>query len=151
MSCTNLQKKLDPDKNKTDCFSTATSAKEKGKQFILKNKSKSSVCKVKVDGCLITDMETKKCDYLFEVEGGKAYFLVELKGTDVETAVEQIVTTFDILNAKIKANARIFIGVIVSSAVPNATELKFRGLQERMARDKHLRIKKTHIVHIEPI
>jgi hypothetical protein len=74
-----------------------------------------------------------------------------LKDTDVETATEQIIQTYEILNAKLKAEPDKFTGIIVSSSVPAATEQRFRRLQEKALRDKKLRIKKTHNLHIEKI
>lgn len=70
------------------------SVKENKRSFVLKNIAALSVNKVEVDGCYITT--GKKCDYLFEImqkcngEKPLKVFYVELKGKDIEKAVEQL-------------------------------------------------------------
>ena len=68
-------------------------AKENKREFIIKNNSKKNINKVKVDDCLIKSGQ--KCDYLFEIEceSLKEIFYVELKGKDLNHALEQILTT----------------------------------------------------------
>jgi hypothetical protein len=150
MPCTILQQLLAaPDKNA--CFSLSSSAQEHGKKFRFDNQSGKAICRVKVDGCLITSQETKKCDYLFSVSEGNKYYLIELKGVAVDDAVVQIIRTFDIVNSKIKAEPEHYKGIIVSSAVPSATEQRFRRLQDKCYREKRLKITKTHIQHIERV
>lgn len=139
MACENLRNLLNGDEA---CFSNASSAVENGKKFIFNNPNRKTICRVHVDNCLITDQAIKKCDFLFNIiEDGK-YYLVELKGTAIDTAVEQIVSTFDIVNRKIKATADSYTGIVVSSAVPKAANQKFKNLQDRIYRDKKLLIKR---------
>lgn len=127
---------------KADCFSDSTVAKEKGKEFRLENKSKRTVCQVRVDGCLIDDKRTKRCDFLFKVCETEIHYLVELKGADVNKAVEQIVHTFEFINKKLKLPPKHFEGIIVSSSIPRAAEQKFRTLKEKCFKEKKLRIQK---------
>ena len=150
MCCSELQKQLEAP-TKTDCFSPSSGAKENGKKFNFDNRSHKTICRVRVDGCLITSQEVKKCDFLFKVCEDDRYYLVELKGGAVDEAVLQIISTFDIVNAKVKTLPEKYAGVIVSSSVPAGTEQKFRRLQEKVYREKHLRIKKTHFQHTEPV
>jgi hypothetical protein len=150
MSCKALQQLLDI-ADRGHCFSISSTAQEHGKKFRFNNSNHKTICRVKVDDCLITSQATKKCDYLFSVREDKSYYLVELKGLGVADAVEQIVKTFDLVNVKIKAKPEQFTGIIVSSSVPAATEQKFRKLQEKWRREKQLRIKKTHWQHVEEI
>jgi len=63
----------------------------------------------------------------------------------------QIVYTYDIVNQKIKVAARHYKGVVVSSAVPAATQHQFRKLQDKYYREKQLLITKTHFHHIQAI
>ena len=76
---------------------------------------------------------------------------VELKGTDVETASQQIVKTYDIIHSDLSKNCCKVIpnykAHLVSSSVPNATEIKFRKLQEKILKEKSLLIKKYHKQH----
>jgi hypothetical protein len=150
MCCQQLQVTLEAT-GKKDCFSAGTVAHEHGKKFTLRNPAHKTVCRVKVDDCLIDAPDTRKCDYLFKVCEMEKYFLVELKGQDVSTAVTQIVRTYDIVNRKIKVTADRYKGVIVSSAVPSATQQHFRKLQDKYYREKQLLITKTHFHHVEAI
>lgn len=128
--------------DRKNCFSTSTVAEENGKKFSLLNPARKKICKVKVDGCLITSQIIQKCDYMFEVSGKPSkYFLVELKGGDVETAVDQILSTFKSVNSKIKSSPNNYTGIIVSTAVPKA-EQKFRNLQEQSLKNHGVMITK---------
>ncbi len=70
------------------------SVSENGKTFQLDNKeSKVEVVGIKVDGCVFTKKDGIKCDYLLGVESKKKLFYIELKGTDIIKAIEQIETT----------------------------------------------------------
>jgi hypothetical protein len=150
MSCIEFQGVLNAN-DKNDCFSNATSAKENGKKFIFDNRTNKSLCRVKVDKCLIADNSVKKCDFLFKVYEPSKYYLVELKGLKAEDGVKQIVSTYEIVNNYIKESVSNYTGVIVSSAVPAAAEQRFRKLQESCFKSKRLLIKKTHMVHVERI
>jgi hypothetical protein len=139
MTCENLRVTLNGDHA---CFSNSSTAIEHGKKFIFNNVSGKSICKVHVDNCLIKDQSVKKCDYLFNIEEDNRYYLVELKGVDVDTAIKQIESTFDIINQRIKASPDNYTGIIVSSAVPKAAHQKFKNLQDKLYRDKKLLIKR---------
>ena len=149
MSCIELKLILEA-KDKDDCFDNSSVAKEGGKRFAFNNISNKIICRVKVDNCLITDQQ-RKCDFLFKIfETGK-YYLVELKGINIQQGVQQIINTFNIVNEKIKAIPQDYSGIIVSSSVPLAAQQKFRKLQEKCYREKKLLIRKTHFQHIERI
>ena len=150
MSCEKLKQTLEVTSD-NGCFATATSAKEGGKKFSFYNRSNKSICRVHIDDCLITDKTIKKCDYFFSVKEDESYFLVEFKGIAVDEAIQQILSTYEIVNEKIKSDAQNFKGVIVSSSVPSATEQRFRKLQERCFKEKRLKIIKTHIKHTEKV
>lgn len=147
MTCDNLKTLLSGDDN---CFSNASSAIENGKKFILRNPSNKTVCRVRVDDCLITDKTIKKCDYLFQVNSSK-FYLVELKGKSIDDAVAQILSTYDNVNKKIKAQASDYNGIVVSSAVPKAADQKFKNLQEKIYRDKKLMIKRKQFHYEETV
>jgi len=65
---------------------------EHGRTFRLLNPSRKWINKVAVDTCYITT--GLRCDYLFEVEQQKVYY-VELKGKNIEHAVKQLRTTMN--------------------------------------------------------
>jgi hypothetical protein len=149
MCCAELQVILaSPDK---DCFSERTVAREKGKKFTLDNRTGQPVCRVKIDNCLTTSRQTRKCDFLFKACGPDKYFLVELKGIDISDAVLQIVSTYNTISPRINKKPEQFKGVVVSSSVPAATDQKFRRLQEKHYREKRLLITKTHFHHTEVV
>ncbi|WP_025142479.1 hypothetical protein [Pedobacter jeongneungensis] len=143
MSCDSLKLALDPHNQHADCFSNSTAANENGKRFSIVKPDTVSVCKVKVDGCLINDQQRRKCDYFFEVASvPKQYFLVELKGVDLNTAITQLESTYDQLSAKITATPDQYAAIIVSSAVPAKANAKFRTAQLRLREKKRLKLDK---------
>lgn len=55
--------------------------------------------KIKVDNFLVASSTMKKCDYLFVYKDGnknKTFIFVELKGTDLVTAIKQISVSIDL-------------------------------------------------------
>ncbi|MES2418316.1 MAG: hypothetical protein V4541_09015 [Bacteroidota bacterium] len=147
MACDNLKTSLN---GEPACFSSSSSATENGKRFSFQNPNRKPICKVHVDDCLIKDHAVKKCDYLFEIDESQ-YYLVELKGVEIETAIEQILSTYEIVNKLIKTSVANYTGIVVSSAVPKAANQKFKNLQEKTYRDKKLIIKRKQIRYEERI
>jgi hypothetical protein len=68
---------------------------EKRTKITFHNATGKKVAKIRVDGGLIADETVKKCDYLLLCTEIKKAILVELKGTDVMTAIKQLSTTLD--------------------------------------------------------
>ena len=67
---------------------------ENKRKFIFQNNSNHMVNKVKVDGCYI--INGAKCDYLIELISSdivETVFYIELKGSDINHAIEQIEIT----------------------------------------------------------
>jgi hypothetical protein len=149
MPCVELKKTLQAE-NKNDCFDNSHVAKEHGKRFSFNNTTNKSICRVRIDNCFITGLE-KRCDFFFKIETPVKYYLVELKGVKVDEGIKQIISTYENVNSKIKALPQDYTGVIVSSSVPKATDQRFRKLQDKCLREKKLKIRKTHLQHIEPI
>jgi len=74
-------------------------AEENRRKFILRNNSNLYINKVKVDNCYITSGQ--KCDYLFEIirdDNIEIVFYIELKGSDINHAIEQIESTLKYCN-----------------------------------------------------
>lgn len=91
--------------------------KEFGKRFAVNNPKRRSIRVCRVDGCMI-DSKTKKCDFMFVVcsDRQERILLVEMKGTDIAHAVEQLISTAEVLRL---SSYRLPIeSYIVSSAVP---------------------------------
>lgn len=73
--------------------------RENGIEYRITNDLETRICKVKIDGCLDQGKGEKRCDYLFfteELEVNKAIF-VELKGTRLKDAINQIIDSINYL------------------------------------------------------
>ena len=94
-------------------------AVENKRRYVLINKSQQKICEIKVDNGIIQDTDKNKCDYAFLICGNKNLVLVELKGMDFRHAIQQIISTINLLAAKINENpvsARIVLSKV---NVPN--------------------------------
>lgn len=111
-----------------NCSQKRTDAKiavtENGKTFRLDNQNHREITQVKVDGCLMTDRE--RCDYLFEIPPPPQtpapkhrVCYVELKGKNIEKAVDQIKSTMDYTKQKYAEYCK--EAYVVSSRVPAAS------------------------------
>ena len=148
MCCNELKDRLG---GADDCYSSSNVASENGKQFRIEKPNNINLCKVQVDGCLINNNDVLKCDYLFKICQTNQVFLVELKGTDVIHAINQIVSTYEQIKGDLAQLASNYKGFIISSSVPRAAEQNFRKQQERILKQKGFIIKKGHIRFIESI
>lgn len=114
-------------------------AKENGKRFEIQC-AKNYYLKIRVDDCLNADKTTKKCDYLFirDYECGyneTEFYFVELKGSEIDKAFEQIVNTVQYIKTQIPfLTKEKILGFIVSSKVPkggiDTTKLKQKFAQK---------------------
>jgi hypothetical protein len=128
-----------PDKG--DCFVYALNTPvEKGKKFsiILQKGKKETFLRIKIDKGLLAeiDSETIKCDYGFIRDQNSDYYFVELKGSDIAHAVEQLIRTITIFKAKYQIQASQTYAYIASSSVPSAANQKFQRLQEEFIKKK---------------
>lgn len=104
---------------------------ENGRIFRIQNSGRKTVRKVTVDGCLINDRRIR-CDYFFELVLTKEQVIyLELKGSDIEHAVEQLVATIGYCTARHKEHKKECH--IVASRVPRAGA-KVQNLQVMMAK-----------------
>lgn len=99
------------------------SVSENKRVFRIKNNSALTVNKVQVDGCYITT--GLKCDFLFEIietrdsiENIKNVFYVELKGSNVTHAIDQLEATIN--NCRTIHNQIVKECYIVASKFPSA-------------------------------
>jgi len=109
---------------KTATSSSKIVCEEKASKITFVNASHQEVIKILVDGCAIT--EGARCDYLVLNGQGKEHF-VELKGSDVSHAVEQLEASINILSANPRSEKLCFI---VSSRCPLLTT-KIQDLKAR--------------------
>ncbi|OXB93121.1 hypothetical protein [Parageobacillus galactosidasius] len=66
---------------------------ENGRGIKFINNKRKKVALYRVDGCILT--EGIKCDFLFLINEDKRAFFIELKGSDLEKAVQQISKTIE--------------------------------------------------------
>jgi hypothetical protein len=145
MSCESLRQVLDPQGTHVHCFSNSTVAEENKKKFVVNKPPNLAVCKIKVDGCLITEQHIRKCDYLFAIDTNpKDYLLVELKGSDLNGAVEQLLSTYDRLAPQLNAGPKQFRAFVVSSVVPKSNNA-FRAHQQRLMKNRGLHLERGSI------
>ena len=97
------------------------------------NQASKTIMGLRVDDCLIK--EGAKCDYLLIIEAEKKLYFIELKGSDLVKAVDQISTTLDKLLPSI--DHKIVNGRIVLSKV-NAPDIKDSRLLKLRQRLKQL-------------
>lgn len=102
-----------------NCCTKSYAASENGKRFEIE--SNEHFTKIKIDGCLITSQLIEKCDFGFVRHSNNNFYFIELKGSNIEKAFNQIVSTINHLESnfiQIPKNNR--LGFIVSSKIPKA-------------------------------
>ncbi len=67
---------------------------------------------------MITEQKIKKCDWMFLIPEGKILILVECKGNDVISAIEQIHSTLRILEQVVNLSSERYAFVIPTKVVP---------------------------------
>lgn len=83
-----------PDKSHCAVDQKCIVSSENGREHRAYNNDRSRVFQYKIDGEIISKNDPRKrCDFLVENESKGALYLIELKGTDVEHAVDQIEET----------------------------------------------------------
>lgn len=92
-------------------------AYENKKKYVLVNNSRIEVRKVKVDKCLAQKIGEKRCDFLMDIEELNRVFFIELKGGDLNKAVNQIYSTILFLKSEFM-NFRIDARIVGSRDVP---------------------------------
>lgn len=117
-------------------------SREKKSEYRIENRSKGKICRIKVDGCYVSDPTVRKCDYLFVAcNSGNSYF-VELKGRHLLEGVKQIAATLDLFAPQIKGHPGIVSARIVVAQVNrpraienDATVLKLRKRLKKLGGD----------------
>ncbi|MCO6173535.1 hypothetical protein NHF50_00605 [Flavobacterium sp. NRK F10] len=117
----------------SDCSSNSKVASENGKRFEIN--SSENFTRLNIDGCVINLNGQERCDFGFLRHTTDEFYFIELKGSDIEKAFNQIVATIKLINSEffvIPKNKR--LGFIISSRVPSAgTDIK--KIKQKFARD----------------
>lgn len=102
--------------------------------FIYENRSSDALTKYRIDGCLIAD-EGAKCDFLLLNCTKNESFFIELKGSDLIRAVEQIDRSIDLLLNSVNdfsINARIVLTRVNTIDLRNTKYLKLEKRIQRL-------------------
>lgn len=84
-------------------------------QLVISNPNRNEVTVIKVDGCEIADNSTPRCDFAIDVHTDLEIY-VELKGSDIKHAIEQIESTISIISSSPQLARKLCI--VVSTRVP---------------------------------
>jgi len=114
--------------NYRDCTECAEGkrivAEENKRKYILQNPSKRKVCKIRIDGCVISSQTKRKCDYLMIVCELEYMYFIELKGKDLISAIEQLTETVKYFQAECREiKGKVFARVVLSKVpMPKSIE-----------------------------
>lgn len=127
MSCTHFRENHP---SCTECSSNPIiTAAEKKSKYTLNNPQRWEVCKISVDGCVIDSNLEYKCDYLFlSCQDTSKAFFVELKGSDLIHAIDQVDKSIDRLLVNLGGyaiNARIVLTRVQSPDIRTPKYKKF--------------------------
>jgi hypothetical protein len=123
---------LDPDALCTENVSVSkVKIEEKGKKAVFLNPQRSQYLRIKLDGCVV--QQSVACDWLVRCEHGGA--LVELKGTDVDHAIEQIEASFKLVRAADDCPPKLG-GLVVCAGRPKhpSFDTKLQRAKQRFAK-----------------
>jgi len=96
--------------------------KQNSKSIRLINPTQKRIHKITIDGCVVNDQKTKRCDLLFEIDDDEPQAIyVELKGKNITDAVEQLKSTLSMLSNKHKKHKKSCY--VICSYVPKGAPL----------------------------
>ncbi|MDQ2752789.1 MAG: hypothetical protein M3R72_07180 [Bacteroidota bacterium] len=107
-------------------------AEENGRSFTLQNESKFLIKKWAIDKVVFKDRIDERCDYLILIhkKTEKVYYWIELKGSDIVKACEQIMNTIKQVDAEIKVHeARI---ISSKTPIPALRDITYAKLDNQM-------------------
>ena len=97
-------------------------------KYELKNDDRLCIKKLNIDNCLITCQNSLKCDFAVFVCPSKICCLIELKGSNIDHACEQILDTANIINNILnkcnKIHARIVASKVQSPNIRSTLKTK---------------------------
>jgi hypothetical protein len=126
-------------------------ASEHGKKYELNNESGVIIRKVKVDKCLAQNANETRCDFLMDTVELKRVFFIELKGGDLNHAVNQIYATIVYLRIEFK-NYRIDARIVGSRDVPGFKNTPdYKKLAKEILPTKGTIERGTNRVYIESV
>ncbi len=112
------------------------SVKEQLSEVVFINPSSRAVNQIVVDGCVFKEGDGKRCDHLINVDETNTSIFVELKGSNIEAAFEQLSESHDKLAQY--TNKRVF-WIVSYSGSPRITS-SIQALINKAARTKRARL-----------
>jgi hypothetical protein len=100
------------------------------REYIGKNPNKKELMGLRIDDCLIT--EGQKCDFLLININDKTLYFIELKGSDLVKAIDQIDRTLDILLSKIEHQTVHGRVVLSRVSTPDLVSSRYIKLKKRL-------------------
>lgn len=130
-------KLLFPDKSLCQLNQSIVVSCENGKKHTVDNrKSKYCIYQYKIDGDIVTSQKVSKCDYIVEIDkNNEAFaFIIELKGSDVSHAIDQIKSTLCMFKEKLRGY-KIYPRIVCSSRVHSINSSKVRKFKEEYGKE----------------
>lgn len=88
---------------------------ENHKQYMLNNPSQEIVSCYHLDGGVFQGNDEEKCDYLFFLKSRQAIILLELKGTKVDRAIEQITAVYNRYSSTAFCGKKVYARIVAQS------------------------------------
>ena len=113
---------------------------KKSSKIIFTNENSTEVTKVQVVGCL--DIQGIKCDWLLIINEPYIEIYIELKGSDVEHAFDQIENTIKIVSKNYKTVLK-YCYIITTRCPITSTQIQVRAKSFKKNYNAVLKVKKT--------
>lgn len=123
----------------------AAVCKEKGKTYRLLNGNRQyKILSLHIDGgVIVTDAATprnvSKCDYLYLIDSNPSpvAILIELKGTDIKKAIEQIRNTLNLFDSTFSKCSKVYGRIVYAGGTPNIQNVpSYMSLQREFKRKR---------------
>lgn len=105
-------------------------------KYIGQNPYEKTITQIEIDGCVIKEQSKKRCDYLIlDCDSSLSYF-IELKGSNLDAAYQQIISTFSELKSingfktnVLERNFKMLVRIVLAKGnVPSIIPSSYRKL-----------------------
>ena len=114
------------------------SSSENGCTHVGQNINRQSVRHFKIDGDVITSTDIQKCDFLLLNDEAQTSYYIELKGSDLAKAIDQIDNTISMISASIP-QYRIFRRIIYRTGSHSIKTSKVTFWQKKHGRTAQIK------------
>ena len=105
---------------------------ENGNEHVLHNKSGCNIYQYHIDGGIVQNSRGERCDFIVEAElvSVTNLYVIELKGSDLNKAISQILNTIEVYKGKIN-HCKILPRIIIHKATTHDIHgKKYRDLKK---------------------